>query len=242
MDLAELLEFTAKEYLDDRVDLVDGDPDSLWSDTTLVRYFNEAQRQLCRRAWCIIDEDHPVAGRITLATDKATYALHKSVLRVLWAKPTDQENPLTRHPESDLMAAVPVTEELYDLNSTTAETGRPLGFSTDAGTRMLRVFRTPSSTENGLVLTLKVVRLPVEWLTLENTGAEPEVPEDYHFLLAMYAAGRALTQPLVDAQQKADGRALLAEFNAEVMEARRDRQRADVDPGRWGFTCSTSVL
>ena len=46
MRLSEMLEYTAQQYLDDRTDLVDGDPDSLWSDEFLVRQFNEGQRRL----------------------------------------------------------------------------------------------------------------------------------------------------------------------------------------------------
>ena len=55
MKLSDMLAFTAKEYLDDRTDLLDGEADELWSDTTLVRYFNEAEKRLCRRAWVLQD-------------------------------------------------------------------------------------------------------------------------------------------------------------------------------------------
>lgn len=241
MTLEDLLAH-CNEFLDNKSALVEGDADSLWSDDLITRHLNEAQKILCRRAWVIIDEGHPTAGRIVLKTDTPVYALHKSVLRVYWARPDDQENPLTRHTETALMGATPITGELYDLNSTTGETGRPLGFSTDAGTRRMRIFRTPSATENGLIVTLKVARLPVTYLTLDDTAAEPEVPDDYHLALIDYAAGRCLLQPNIDSQSKADGRELLSMFDEVVREARRDRIRAEMDPARWAFNTATSLL
>lgn len=243
MNLAELLAYTAKEYLDDRTDLVDGDADSLWSDSFLVRQLNEAQRLLARRAWCIIDIGHPTAGVVVLKTGVATYPLDKSVLRVYDATPEDQEWPLGR--TSDITLRMPRLDAdvPFDINNLSVSTpGRPIAMASDAATRTLRVFRTPSATENGLRVILKVARLPVEWLTLDDTDASPEVPEDYHYLLCTFAAGKALTQPNVDGQMKADGRLLLAEFDAAVKEARQDRQRAEMSPATWGFDSATAVL
>ena len=39
MNLADMLTYTASEFLDDRTVLLDGDEDSLWSDSYLVRQF-----------------------------------------------------------------------------------------------------------------------------------------------------------------------------------------------------------
>jgi hypothetical protein len=243
MNLAELLEYTAAQYLDDRADLISGDPDNLWSDEFLVRQFNEAQRILARRAWVILEEGVAPAGVITLATGVPVYDVHKSVMRVLTATPTDQEWPLWNTSDKVLRFARPWTDLPFDINNTTFESpGRPVAYSTDGGWRKLRVFRTPSAVENGLRVNLKVARLPVEWLTLDNTDAEPEVPADYHYTLTTFAAGKALTLPNADGAQKAEGRALLAEFDAFVKEARQDRQRMFMEPGRWGFQTDTAYL
>lgn len=243
MKLSELIEYTASEFLDDRTELVDGDPDEIFSDAFLVRQFNEAQRLLARRAWCIIEEGVAPAGHLVLVTGKAVYDLHPSVLRVYLATPSDQEWPLYRTSDSSLRLPRPFEDIPFDLNDTSAaSTGRPLAIATDAGTRKVRVYRTPSATENGLVVNLKVARLPICWLTLDNMDAEPEVPEDYHEALCRYAAGRALTLPNVDGQQRTIGRDLLAEFNEAVREARQDRQRASMEPARWGFNTSTALL
>jgi hypothetical protein len=243
VSLADLLDYTGKQYLNDRTDIVDGDPDSLWSDAFLVRQFNEAQRILARRAWCIIDEGVAPFGVITLVTNQPVYNLDKSIMRVLLATPTDQDWPLWRTSDTVLRAPRPWTDLPFDINNTTLPApGRPIAYSTDAGWRQMRVFRTPSLTENGLQIKLKVARLPYTWLTLDNVDAQPEVPEDYHYMLATYAAGKALTVPNVDGAQKAEGRALLKEFDDFVKEARQDRQRMFMEPATWGFQTDTSLL
>lgn len=243
MNLTELLEYTASQFLDDRTDLVDGDPDSIWSDDFLIRQLNEGMRKLARRAWCIIEEGVPPAGVLVLATNKAVYDLHKSVLRVYLATPSDQTWPLARTSDAVLRGARVSTDGNFNIDtSSTTETGRPLAIATDAGTRQVRVFRTPSSTENGLAVNLKIARLPIVQLTVDDMDAEPEVGEDYHELLCRYAAGKALTLPNVDGQFRTLGRDLLTEFNDEVREARQDRQRAEMDGARWGFASDTARL
>lgn len=255
MNLQELLDYTAKEYLDDRTDLVDGDGDNLWSDKFLVVQFNEAQRQLAREAWCIMEYGESPAGRLVLRTGVSLYPYHKSVLRVFDATPSTQVSPLGRSDDiqlrnTNLLNGNINTEfDAYEIGvsashagNTTNTAGPPLAFATDAGTRTMRVFPPPTSDENGLVIYLKVARLPIAQLSLDDVNASPEIPEDYHYALCTYAAGKALTQPNVDGAQKADGRALLSEFETRKREARQDRQRAEASSSRWGFASTTASL
>lgn len=242
MNLQEMLDYTAAQYLDDRTDLVDGDPDSMWSDEFLITQYNEAQRLIARAAWCIIEEGVAPAGVLVLATDKAVYDLHKSVLHVYFATPTDQARPLIRTSDAILRGARLVPDGNFSIDSSSAaSSGRPIAIATDVGTRQIRFGPlVPSSVENGLAVNLKIARLPATWLTLDDSDAEPEVPEDYHVQLCEYAAGKALTLPNVDGQQKADGRALIERFNDAMRDARRDRHRAEANPGRWGFASTTA--
>jgi len=254
VDLSTLLTHLAKDYLDDRTDLVDGDPDELYGDALLVRYLNAAQRILARRSWCIIETGVAPAGLITLRTGVSLYHTHKSVLRIYDATPTTQVNPLGRTGDIqlrntstggfnpyDLFDAYEIGEWASLAGNTTNTAGPSVAIASDAGTRTVRVFPPPTVDQNGLQIALKVARLPITWLTLDDMEAEPEVPEDYHLLLTTYAAGKALTQPNVDGQMKADGRLLLAEFDAAVKEARQDRQRAEMAPDRWVFSSATAV-
>jgi hypothetical protein len=89
---------------------------------------------------------------------------------------------------------------------------------------------------------MKVARLPIKELTLDDIDASPEVPEEYHLQLCEYAAGKALTLPNVDADQKPEGRRLLAAFDLIVKEARQERQRAEAGTNRWNFSSTTAVL
>ena len=248
MDIAEMLSFTASEYLDDRAELVDGDPDELWSDGTLVRYFNHGQRILARRAWCIKETGVSPAGVIVLQTGKILYPLHRSILFVYDATPTTQAAPLGRADDIRLRDPYPVAVDALErgmaasINGADTYTGAPLAFASDPATRTLRVYPEPSATQNGLRVLLKAARLPITELTLDDTEAEPELPEEYHLDLCIYAAGRCLTQPMVDSGYKVDGRNLLAEFADTCREARRDRQRADYNGSRWGFASTTAKI
>lgn len=249
MNLEELLEQTAKEHLDDRTDLIDGDPDELWPDTTLVRYMNEAQRILCRRAWIIIETGIAPAGQIVLVTGKTLYTYHKSILRVFDATPDGQLTPLGRADDINLRNPYPPSADAFDVGQAAAIAantlnipGPPLAVASDAGTKQLRVAPAPSSDQNGLIVNLKVARMPICFLDVEKMDGVPEVPEEYHLWLCDYAAGRALTQANVDGQAKADGRELVTGFMQNVKEARQDRQRANLGGDRWAFASSTAVI
>ena len=255
MNLADLLEYTAKQFLDDRTELVDGDGDDLWSDSFLVRQLNEAQRLLARRSWCIIETGKAPAGRVTLITDVSLYLLHKSVLRVFDATPTTQSLPLGRSEDIQLRNTALLSQNPFDAfdayeigeaaslaGNVTNTAGPPLAIATDAGFREMRVFPPPTSVQNGLVISLKIARLPITWLSLDKPDGVPEIPDDYHLALCSYAAGKALTQPNVDGQQKETGRELLREFNDACKEARQDRQRLGMGPARWAFSSTTAVL
>lgn len=249
MNLTDLLLHTGKDYLDDRVDLLDGDPDSLYSDALLVRYFNEAQRILCRRAWVIVEFGVAPAGVIVLATSKALYPLHPSVLFVFDATPSTQTAPLGRAADIALRSPYPPSADAFDIGESASIAGTTLNIpgaalaiATDAASRTVRVAPPPAAAQAGLRIDLKIARLPINELTLDDVDAEPEIPAEYHLWLCDYAAGRCLTQPNVDGAQKAEGRAMLEEFAAHVKEARQERQRAFSGGDRWAFSSTTAVI
>lgn len=258
MNLAEMLEYTAAQFLDDRTALVEGDGDNLWSDEFLVTQFNRAQKILARRAWVIQEigssQGTSAASLVTLKTGVSFYPLHRSVLRVYDATPSTQSMPLGRSEGINLRDTNYLTrrpDDAFDAFETgewaaragnTLLPGTPLAISTDDATRTLRVFPPPTSDQNGLKLYLKIARYPITWLSLDDTDAVPEVPEAWHEELCEYAAGKALTLPNVDSDQKAEGRRLLEAFDDVVKEARRMRQRAEMGPARWNFSSTTAML
>ena len=242
MNLGEMIDHV-RTYLDDNTELLSGDPDKLWSDALIVQFLNEGQRILARRSWCIIDEGNAHAGVIVLATGKVVYPLHKSVLRVLMAVPTDQEWPLAHADNRVLRTSRPFDDWIFDVNDvSTSSPGRPIAFSTNAGTRIARLYREPTADENGLRLILTVARLPVTWLTIDNTEGTTETPEDYQLNICTYAIGKCLLLPTADSANKTDGRLMLKEFDDACKEARQDRQRAEMHSSRWGFDTATALL
>ncbi|MDD3885166.1 MAG: hypothetical protein PHW66_09605 [Gallionella sp.] len=255
MTLDDMLTYTASELLDDRTELVTGDNDDLWSDSYLVRQFNEAQKILCRRAWVIVEYGSIPAGSITLRTGVSVYPLHKSVLRVYDGTPTTQTAPLGRTEDinlrdtsvvtpypADAFNAVELGQAASLAGGLATLSGAPLAFASDAASRTLRVFPPPTSTQNGVKVYMKVARLPIKELSLDDMDAEPEVPAEFHLQICEYAAGKALTLPNVDADQKPEGRRLLAAFDQVVKEARQERQRAEASAYRWNFSSTTAVL
>lgn len=231
MKTSELMDHITKSMLDDRADLVSGESDQLYSDDTVIRYLNEAQKILCRRAWVLEDTtgSNP-ATLIPLIENRTDYALHKSVLFVKSVRLSDSDIDLRRAGYNDnrlLPWPVVIDPDYWDQNTVMTETaGRPSKFSTDMGTRIIRVRQKPDSDAADLSLKLVVVRMPIKALAIEDADREPEVPEEFHLDLALYAAGKCLTNTAdIDADQRALGRAWIKEFDDKVTEAKRDRQR-----------------
>lgn len=243
MNVQDLLAYTAAEFLDDRTELVDGEPDSLWSSKTLTRYLNAAQERLCRRAWALVDIGHAQAGVITLVEGKTVYTLHKSVLRVLGLTFDTGVVPLPGMSDADIQGAVVPTTDFFDYITVTARTpGNPLAFSRDAGTRLIRVTPAPAAAQAGLKLYLKVARLPTCPLEHDKPKQCPEVDEQWHLDMCRYAAGCALTHPTADSQQKTLGASLKEDFERVVRELRQERERAWSSIPRAEFCSTTAML
>jgi hypothetical protein len=240
--LEEILDHLAHNVLDDRADLVSGPPDSLWSDETLVRYLNKGVELFCRKAWAIEDDDigtdlvpSPCCV-IPLQENINRYALHKSVLRVLSCTPADTDIPLlwisfdlivprpqVTLPDYYVLPPVPMVEAAT----------RPGWYSTDNATRILRIRPAPDAANTASIkqLNLRVARLPLVPLTVEDTQAEPAIPEEYHLDLCNYAAGMALMQANVDSEAKDEGAKWVQKYLDDLRSARNDRLKAQMAPG-----------
>lgn len=231
MKASELIQFVAKDMLDDRVDMLSGESDELWSDAAIARHLAEAERILCRRAWVLEDSAASAVTRIQLVEDKYDYQLDKSILFLKSARLSDTEIDLTRVGYNDnrpysVYQDPASAAAFWDVNATYVEnSGRPSRYSTDMGTRVLRLRQKPDATAALLKLYLTVVRMPVNAISETRPDAEPESPEEYHMDLALYAAGRCLSLPTVDGSLRSLGKQYLADFDAKVVEAKRDRQR-----------------
>lgn len=81
MNLGDLLLTLRRDILHDRSDQVSGDEDHLWSDTTLIRNIDEAQRRFARHSLCIRDGTSSVT-RFTTVPYQQAYSVDPSIISI----------------------------------------------------------------------------------------------------------------------------------------------------------------
>jgi hypothetical protein len=245
MKLSDLLSELRLNILNDRSDRTSGDSDYLWTDATLVRYINEAQRRFACRSLAIRDATTPEVVDVVLATGVTEYTLHPAILAVISAKLDGEQSDLGRAGHSVLNRAT-ISPDNWDLalSSVTAP-GKPLAFATDeqvveddAGTMSavtLRVFPAPSADYDGTKIKLRVCRKPIDALVTNNLEAVPELPEDHHLEMLDWAAYLALRIVDQDAGSPKRAAEFAQSFEAHVQYARTMVMRKLFAPMPWGF-------
>jgi hypothetical protein len=240
MKTSELIEHVAKDMLDDRAALVEGASDRLFSDEKVLRYLNEAERKLCRDALVLEDLATPSVCEIQLIEDRTDYPFHKSILQVKSVRLSDSDLDLLRVGYND-NRIWPITSvvdpDFWDVNLALVETpGRPQRYSVDMGTRIIRVRRKPDADAALLKLKLAVMRMPVVPMTIDDPDKQPEVPEEHHLDLTLYAAGSCLTKTAdIDAELRTLGQRWMNEFQEVVDKAKRDKQRRQMSMPQFRF-------
>lgn len=246
MKLSELRDELRNNILFDR-GVSTGDDDKLWSDATLVRYINEAQRRFAKRAFVIWDSKTAEVCDVTLETGVTQYDLHPSILSVLSAKVSGNDYDLARIGHCVLGdISLPGNGAVFDaalLGVTGA--GAPQAFTTDetlaeddGGTVAavsMRVYPTPRAADDGTVIKLRVVRMPIDDLTANNLGAVPEIPSDHHLEMLDWAAYLALRIVDSDAGNAKRAAEFAQAFEGHVIEARKLVLRKLRSPRAWGF-------
>ena len=246
MNLGELLTLLRGSTLNDRSDRISGSSDYLWTDETLVTYINEAQRRFASQGLVLRDSTTDEVTKITLVAGQSTYVLHESILAILSAKVEGQNADLTRVGHDTLAAYRAPSENWIDpVQYQGLPPGRTLAYSTDEGLQArdvdtfeqvgLRVHPVPSTEQAGDVIRLRVIRKPIEKLTVDDLGATPELPEDYHIDMLDWAAYLALR--IVDDDSGAPARAagFKVTFEENVRRARNEVMRKVFAPVGWGF-------
>ena len=246
MRLEDLLHELRYNILHDRSDQVDGDgSDHLWSDRTLVRYIDEAQRRFARRALVIRDGVTPQCCQITLTADR-DYCLDPSVIGVMSIKYGTDAADLARAGHAALSTYhVPDTYFFDPSSLAISQPGKPVAYATDEGVTVddggtmsvinLRVFPTPSADYVGGTLGLRVIRMPLERLDCRDLDAAPEIPEIYHLDMLDWAAYLALRVVDLDAGDPARANVFRASFEDHVKTARNEMLRKMFTPMQWGF-------
>lgn len=245
MKLKDLLEELRSNILNDRSSRVSGSSDYLWTDTTLIRYINEAQRRFATRSLVIRDATTPEVTRLTLEAGVDTYTLHPAVIAVISAKLPGERRDLARAGHSIFAVTGSPTTNWDPSELMALSPGKPVAFSTDEQVAeaedstisavSLRLHPAPSSDYDGTTVQLRVVRKPIDPLTPNNLNAEPEIPVDHHIEMLDWAAYLALRIVDHDAGNAKRAAEFAQAFEQHVQAARTMVMRKLFAPKPWGF-------
>lgn len=245
MKLSDLLDELRVGILNDRSDRTSGTSDYLWTDATLVRYINEAQRRFAVRGLVLRDATTAEVVNVTLEEGVDTYTLHPSILAVISAKISDRQSDLTRVGHSILGAYQNPAMLVWDSNFDRLPDGAPLAYSTDeqvvedddgtVNTVSMRIYPVPDAAADGTLIKLRVVRKPLDDLTTNNLNAVPEIPIEHHLEMLDWAAYLALRIVDHDAGDTNRAAAFAASFESHVKAARAVVLRKLFSPQGWGF-------
>lgn len=199
MTRAELIQVVREDFLDDISDAQAGTDLVVQavSDTRLLRWLLEGEREACRRTDDLILDG--TSFELRLATGVQSYDLDPGILRI---KAVRHGTALLEH----------TTEAALDRDVSgwrDYAAGAPTAFYLTR--HRLTLDRAPSAAENGTHLGLAVWREPLDGGTLDE---EPEIPAQMHRDLIAWAAYRYFLLP--DPHIRDDARALyfLQQFEA----------------------------
>lgn len=226
MNLRELLEELRENVLRDISDAVDTSSDSfLLSDKSLVRYVNEAQNKFAAQTLCLRDETTPAVAQIALVADQAAYALDRRVVSVFTTRTS-----ATRSLKRTTYAFLSGTRGAFAQgvpNTLCLGPGAPVYFYTDRETQKIGLYPAPDAAfiAECPTLFLRVSRLPLTPLVVEDLEAVPEVKEQYHLDMLDWAAYRALINSDIEITEMGKATARRNRFNEAVGALQRESKQ-----------------
>ena len=248
MQLGDLLAELRDNILHDVSDQVAGavNSDYLWSDATLVRYISLAQRGFARKSKCLRDSVTAQCCQFTTVALQQQYKLDPSVIAVLSVQMTGDAYDLARAGHAQLNTYRMPDTYFFDPSSlSNVPPGKPLCYTTDEtlvndsdddlNAVSLRLFPIPSAAYAPIVGSMRVVRLPLNPLSVANLTARLELPEDYQIDMLDWAAHLATRKLDVDAGMPDRSKEFAATFEAKCLEAKKDLQMKEFTPAQWGF-------
>jgi hypothetical protein len=233
MILGDRLDELRKNILRDRSALVAGTADTLWDDTTLLRYIKDAERKFARQTMCIRDAASLNICTFALKTGVTTYPLHPSVFAVISSKFDTDTFDIQRSGHALVLQFTP--SEIFTYDPTTGykqQPGRPIAYMTDetlvfAGRSAVTytVYPTPSAEENTKLIKMRVLRYPQGDYSVDNLDEESEIPEDYQLDCLQWAAYRATMNHDADAGDSVKSTAHKDAFDRAVLECKKEVKR-----------------
>lgn len=221
MTLEEMLEELRDGILRDVSNAVSVDEqDLLWSDKTLVRYINDGYQRFCERSLILEDATSTEATQITLQEGVLSYPMHTSVISVASAVLDGKalRKVSTNESQGHLPEVVGFSPALVaNYNGVSA-------YVPDYNVGTFYVLGKPTAEQDGKVINLRVSRLPLVPLTLDDVEAVPEIPLQYHLDILEWAAFRALRNHDNDGENMAKASAHSTRFERAVEEAKRTHE------------------
>lgn len=233
MNLQEKLDELRSNVLRDTSDLIAGDVDSLWTDETLVRYIKQGELRFARQTLCLRDGTSAQVTQVKLKNGTHYYPLHPSVLGVLSARYDTDNFDLARSGRAILNQIQPPEFLTFDPTANYAiPPGRPSAFMTDetlvfatAGRVTLAVYPDPGPDQDGKLVNLRVLRLPLMKYDMEHLNVESEIPESYELDPLLWAAYLALNNFDADAGARDAADKFKTRFDDAVANCVRETKR-----------------
>lgn len=233
MNLGDQLDELRVNILRDHSDMVSGNPDSLWTDETLVRYIKDGERRFARQALCIRDGVTPEITQIRIRTSVTSYPLHKSVFAVMSAKYDTDTFDIQRSGHAIVNQFTPPEFLTYDPSTGfNPQPGRPIAYYTDETLILspdkqvtLTVYPPPSADQDGKILYLRTIRYPTTEYSLDDLNRESEIPQDYQLDCLEWAAYRALRHFDADAGAAVPAQGHKDAFDEAIKNAHKELKR-----------------
>lgn len=214
----------------------------LWSDESLVEFIAQANDEFAERVQHIRDSTS-IATEVALEAGIDTYVLNAVVLSVMSAKIVGNDTDLIRAGSPALNGFVPSPETvqwLEQINYGTAKDGTPLVYTTDdsvedGGTPTLRVWPIPALEDEGKIIKLRLIRLPLVPCSLDTLGERPEMQRQYVPALCHGAAARAYNSQDADGGDVSRADKQQKIFEAYITRASTGMRRKLFQPATWGF-------
>lgn len=242
MNLGDLRDELRTNILRDYSNLAEGsDDDRLWSDKTLNRYINEAQRRFARNS-LILRTAADEFGLVRCVEGVSDYTLDPLVLAVISCRQGDDKADLARAGHGVFNTYLQADPYFFDPSSLSAiPPGKPVAFSTDEEVMQqetaaieqikLRIYPAPAAPYTA-DFHLRVVRLPKQ---LVDDADECELPQDHQLEMLDWAAYLALRMVDRDGEDPKRAEERRAAFEAAWKDARKAVMRKVFTPQPWGF-------
>lgn len=186
-----------------------------WSDARLLGLLSEGQDKFCEDTGYFVDLSN---FTLALSTSVSVYAIPDRIIQIMdiWSG--------TRK-----LWKIDTGDKYYDDSSEfTDPTGSPAAWQTDRETGHVTIYPTPTSAENGDILTLRVWRYSLYDLAgngaVPESGptplAEPEIPSRFQRACIEWAAFKALSNHDEELQDKLKASDHRANYNQYVYDGK----------------------